>query len=98
MIVFKRWLKLSAAASDLNQLLRWIVRCKCSRFKRVVWVIGISVVINMIWRCRNEVYWNQLVPLIHKIVKEIKQIVKNRIQAVIPSRIARRDYNWFIAL
>ncbi|XP_057248282.1 chavicol O-methyltransferase-like [Beta vulgaris subsp. vulgaris] len=47
-LAIKRWLQIGATTFDMTQLCRWIMRSKCSRFKRAVWVAGISVVMYMI--------------------------------------------------
>ncbi|XP_010678149.2 uncharacterized protein LOC104893711 [Beta vulgaris subsp. vulgaris] len=92
LVAIKSWLQIGPITSDMVQLYRWIGRSKCSKFKRAVWAVALAAVVFMIWRCRNDVYWKQNVPSIYKIVDEIKYFVKIRIQAVLPSKITRRDY------
>ena len=94
----KRWLGISAITNNLNRLIVWIATSKKSKFKREVWNACLSALVYSIWKSRNDAYWNMYITMPHLLIDTLKRIVKERIRAVMPKKIARQDFVWFMSL
>lgn len=55
----KLWLGMRTDVHGLLRLIRWINYSKKSKFKRVVWTAGVVVVVYVVWKSRNDAFWNQ---------------------------------------
>lgn len=84
--------------TDLHQLIRNIQNGHRSKFQRQVILAGIAALVYLICHSRNFGYWQQCNPSIICVVKQMKSVTKARIRAVLPKKIYKGDYEWFITL
>ncbi|XP_048494688.1 uncharacterized protein LOC125494873 [Beta vulgaris subsp. vulgaris] len=94
----KRWLGITTTRSTLHDLIRWLKRTKQSKFVKQVYYAGLAALIYSVWQARNNSYWNAYIPSVEAAGKQIRAIVKLRIDTVIPQKISRRDMTWFSSL
>lgn len=87
----KSWLNIQCVAIDLGRILRWIKNCKQSQFRKKVFYTAVASLIYKIWQSRNESFWLQRVPVICREIRDIKFVIKYRVLAVLPDKIAHRD-------
>ena len=50
-------------------------RAASNKFKRQLYISAIIAIVYMVWKERNNAFWNHQVHTVDKIVKEIKSII-----------------------
>ncbi|KAL2937315.1 Uncharacterized protein RDABS01_020764 [Bienertia sinuspersici] len=92
-----QWMDCRTQHNDLHQLVNWIGRnYKGSRLKRQLYRAVVSALAYRIWQARNDMLWNQNRISADSIVREVRYVVKNRIQFV--GRMSSFDKEWIDAL
>ncbi|XP_021854880.2 uncharacterized protein [Spinacia oleracea] len=94
----KDWLGVSFASGTLTQLVRHVGHSRMSMFRKQVCYAAIVAAVYLIWQCRNNSFWENSVPTVNHTVSKLKQLVRGRIQTVLPKSISRRDNTWFMSL
>ncbi|XP_056687940.1 uncharacterized protein [Spinacia oleracea] len=94
----KTWLGVSATSNSLTNLVSQVGHSRCSKFKKQVCYAAIVAAVYLIWHCRNTSYCESCVPTVTHTVSKLKQVVRGRIQIVMPKSISRRDSEWFMKL
>lgn len=96
----KIWLNIQASTNALERVLNWLKNNMNSKFRKEVMYAGIAAVAYQVWQGRNKVYmyWYQYSPSIDWSLKQIKHFVRARIGAILPKKISRANFNWFLQL
>ncbi|XP_021865732.1 uncharacterized protein [Spinacia oleracea] len=94
----KEWLGVSVASSSLIHLVRQVGHSRISKFRKQVCYAAIVAAVYLIWQCRNTRFWESCVPTVSHIVTKLKQMVRGRIQTVMPKSVSRKDSDWFMSL
>ena len=97
MHAMQQWLGVPMAGT-LHQLVRKIGHNRVSKFRKQVIFAAIGTAVYLIWKSRNASFWDNQIPTISHTVSSLKQLVKGRIQVVLPKTVSKRDYDWFITL
>ncbi|XP_021851059.1 uncharacterized protein [Spinacia oleracea] len=97
LIEMKKWLGLQCG-NKLQHIFRSISHSRRSKFRKQVVFAAVVALVYLIWRCRNTSYWEQIIPSVNSTISSLKQVVKARIQAVLPKSVSRADSHWFLAL
>lgn len=91
----KNGIGINLATVRFPQLVGWVKRrATSSRFKRQVYISAIIATVYMVWKERNNAFWNHQIHIVDKIVKEIKNIVKQRVKCRLPQRMLDQDKQW----
>ncbi|XP_021836846.1 uncharacterized protein [Spinacia oleracea] len=96
-IAVHQWIGFSIHG-NLVQLLRKAGQSRASRFRKQVYFAAIGAAVYLIWKCRNTSFWDSTIPTVSHSVKTLKQMVKSRIQVVLPKHVSKRDSDWFTTL
>ena len=91
----KEWMRITRSTTDLKILIRWIQRSRRSKFQKHVMYAGLTGLVYTIWQSRNKVQWEMGAPKIDASCKQLKNVVKTRVRVVLPTKITRKDHEWF---
>ncbi|XP_056688044.1 uncharacterized protein [Spinacia oleracea] len=97
MQAMQQWLGVPMAGT-LHQLVRKIGHSRVTKFRKQVIFAAIGTAVYLIWKSRNASFWDNHIPTVSHTVGSLKQLVKGRIQIVLPKAVSKRDYDWFITL
>lgn len=87
LIRMKTWLNIRSPALDLQLIIRSVQNGHITKFQKKIVQAGITVLVYMIWQHRNVVCWQQCVPSIDFMLKQIKSIIKHRVFVVLPKKL-----------
>ncbi|XP_021835103.2 uncharacterized protein [Spinacia oleracea] len=96
-IAVHQWIGFSIHG-NLVQLVRKAGQIKASKFRKQVYFAAVGAAVYLIWRCRNTSFWDNSIPTVSQSMKDLKQMVKSRIQVVLPKHVSKRDSEWFTNL
>ncbi|CAI8594441.1 unnamed protein product [Vicia faba] len=92
--IIKNWLNWNLI-DKLHNITRWIGRGKSSKFKQLVYSAMVVATVYQIWKIRNEVLWNDKLITPDRGIKQIKDIVKNRIRNINSTKYSLVDKCWY---
>ena len=75
----KSWLGWRCRAMDLMQIVRWLQRCRLSKFQKKVIEVSLAAVIYGIWQAQNRQLWENERILKEAVFDNICYIVKTRV-------------------
>ncbi|XP_056689966.1 uncharacterized protein [Spinacia oleracea] len=91
----KKWMGLQCG-KKLQHIFRDISHSRKSNIKKHVVFADVVALVYLIWRYMNTSYWEKTVPTVNSTISSMKQVVKSRIQAVLPKSVSRSDSLGFI--
>uniref|UniRef100_A0A803P9I4 Reverse transcriptase n=1 Tax=Cannabis sativa TaxID=3483 RepID=A0A803P9I4_CANSA len=59
LLKLKEWLKWHTQAVTLNTTLKWIRKANQSKFRKSVKAAGVTALVYLIWKARNDMIWNE---------------------------------------
>ncbi|XP_062089229.1 uncharacterized protein LOC133795785 [Humulus lupulus] len=92
------WSGIMYKGHDLKGLLKWLVKKKLAQGRRKIVFTIVSVIVYFIWQSRNSALWDQNLPSIDTIVKNIIHSVCVRLQYMNLAKFNRLDQDWVEAL
>ena len=54
----KEWFNWNCKATSLHGLVKWLRKANCSRFRKAVLAAGVAATVYILWKARNELFWN----------------------------------------
>ncbi|XP_056695219.1 uncharacterized protein [Spinacia oleracea] len=85
------WFGIHLTSTSLQNGISSIKRGRYSKFRTQVCYAGVAALVYLIWKSRNQSFWENFVPTVHSVMGSLKQIVKDRITTVISQKVNRRD-------
>ena len=80
---------------DLMQIVRWLQRCRLSKFRKKVIEVSLAAVIYGIWQARNRQLWENERIRIEAVFDNICYIVKTRVIQADCKKMTKVDREWF---
>ncbi|XP_062076480.1 uncharacterized protein LOC133781486 [Humulus lupulus] len=65
------WCGITYTGTDLEKLLKWLLKKKISKGRRAVLFSIVSATVYYVWMGRNRVLWDHVLPMVSVVVKNI---------------------------
>lgn len=89
------WLGFKYKQVHYQRMIQWARKgYKGSKWRKKIILTTMAATIYSIWQVRNRGWWEKSIPNVHKIVEEIKGLVKHRILHVMSRKISSGDREW----
>ncbi|XP_021864000.2 uncharacterized protein [Spinacia oleracea] len=82
------WLNIRNTSTGLHNVINTIKRGKHSKFRNQVCYAGVAALVYLIWKSRNQSFWEGSVPTVDSVMSNLKRIVKDRIKSVMCKKLA----------